>query len=358
MDDEQQRRPSGSSAAHAFGNELARRWARDLPRPLTGGFLTLLYALRTLASADGRLRYERDGAAITLAQIAAACRSDLKDTRVYLQAAVAAGVVAVVEDGHGKGKTRGRAVMYALLLCPAPDWERAAGLVWIAQQQKKERRAAAAARKAAQAAEGSGDSAPTSDAATSGDSPPTSQGSTSGDSAPRSTDEGWGDSAPTQVGGQSPEGVGGQCPDHPGSTQVLPHEMAEVVPQLQDAHGPASETTIPQQPDKPHRRCAGGCGQRVIRSDRMLCAGCERRAQQARQQLSGPVQGAFMISLPSGAPPAPRSATRAPQGSWPQADAFAPLRACDCGREYRAQTPGRCPDCLDAAERERTAGTG
>lgn len=331
MDDEQQRRPSGSSVAHAYGNALARQWAPAMPRPLTGGFLTTLYALRTLASADGRLRYERDGAAITLAQIAAACRSDQKDVRLYLQAAVAAGVLAVVEDGHGQGKTRGRAVMYALLLCPTPDWERAAGLVWIAQQQKKERRAAAAARKAAQAAEGSGDSAPTPGTDTSGDSAPTSQGSTSGDSAPRSAEEGWGDSAPTQVGGQSPEGVGAQCPDHPGSTQVLPHEVAEVVPQLQDAHGrgPASDKTIPQQPEKPHRRCAGGCGQPVIRSDRMVCTGCERRAQQARGESSGPIQGAFMIPLPSGAPTAPRNAPRDSQGSRPHADPFAPLRTCE-----------------------------
>ncbi|MFE6816035.1 hypothetical protein [Streptomyces sp. NPDC057677] len=358
MDDEQQRRPSGNSVAHAFGNALARQWAAQLPRPLTGGFLTTLYAVRQLASADGRLRYERDGAAITLAQISAASRCDLKDTRTYLAAAVAAGVLAIVEDGHGQGRTRGRAVMYALLLCPTPDWERAAGLVWIAQQEKKEKRAAAAARKAARSAGGSGDSAPTPDTATSGDSPPTSQAPTSGDSPPRSGEQGWGDSAPTQVGGQSPEGVGAQSPHHPGSTHVLPHEMAGVVPQLQDVRGPASETQIPQQPEK-HRRCAGGCGQPVIRSDRMVCTGCERRAQQAREQPSVPVQGAFMISLPSGTPPAPRSAPRAAQGSWPQVDPFAPLRTCECGRAYRATTPGGgCPDCLDAADREHTAGTG
>ncbi|WP_435969332.1 hypothetical protein [Streptomyces sp. Qhu_M48] len=359
MDDEQQTRPTGGSVPHAWGNALARQWAAQMPRPLTGGFLTTLYAVRQLASADGRLRYERDGAAITLPQIATASRCDLKDVRVYLTAAVAAGVLAIVEDGHGQGRTRGRAVMYALLLSPSPDWERAAGLVWIAQQEKKEKRAAAAARKAAQAAATSGDSAPTSDAATSGDSPPTSEGSTSGDSAPRSAEEGWGDSAPTQVGGQSPEGVGAQCPDHPGSTHVLPHDVAEVVPQLQDVRGPASETTIPQQPDKAHhRRCAGGCGQPVIRSGRMLCTGCERRAQQPPQQPSGPIQGAFMISMPSGTPPAPRSAPQAPQGAWPQVDPFAPLRTCECGRTYRAVSAGGCPDCLDAADRERTTGTG
>ncbi|MFF9146346.1 hypothetical protein ACF1BN_15945 [Streptomyces sp. NPDC014861] len=355
MNDEQQHRTG--SVAHAFGNALARQWAPALPRPLTGGFLTVLYALRVLASADGRLRYERDGKAITLTQIAKAARSDQKDVRDYLEAAVAAGVVAILDDGHGRGGKRGRAVMYSLVLCPAPDWERAAGLVWIAQQKKKEQRAAAAARKAAkeaEAAQASGDSAPTSTGETSGDSPPTSQGATSGDSAPRSAEEGSGDSAPTRVGGQSPEGVGGQCPDHPGSTHVVTHEMAEVVPQPQDAQGRASEKTIPRQQDM-HRRCAAGCGQRIIRLDRLVCSGCERRAQKPPPAAPGPVQGAFMIAVPSGSLPGPRGATR-PHQAPP--DAFTPLRLCDCGREYHANTPGRCPDCLAAAADERAAGTG
>ncbi|NML55690.1 hypothetical protein HHL19_36275 [Streptomyces sp. R302] len=356
MDDEQQR--TGGSVAHAYGNMLARQWAPQMPRLLTGPFLTMLYALRTLASADGRLRYERDGKAITIQQIARACRSDQKDVRDYLQAAGAAGVVAVVDDGHGTGGKRGRAVMYSLVLCPSPDWERAAGLVWIAQQRKKEQREARAlARKAAAAAQSSGDSVPTSLEETSGDSAPTSEGDTSGDSAPRSAEEGSGDRAPTQVGGQCPEGVGGQCPDHPGSTHELPHEMAEVVPQPQDAHGRASEKTSPQQQEK-HRRCGGGCGQPVIRPDRLLCTGCERRAQKAAQPAAGPVQGAFMISVPAGSLPGPRGATQSPQGPQPPVDPFAPLRLCDCGRDYRAAAPGRCPDCLDAAARERATGTG
>ncbi|MET9952370.1 hypothetical protein ABZ135_12585 [Streptomyces sp. NPDC006339] len=344
--------PRTGSVAHAFGNALARQWASVLPRPLTGGFLTTLYALRALASADGRLRYERDGAAITIQQIAKACRSDQKDVRTYLTAAVAAGVVAIVEDGHGKGRTRGRAVMYALLLCPNPDWERAAGIVWIAQQKKKEQRAAAAARKAAAAARGSGDSAPTPDDDTSGDSAPTSDRSTSGDSAPRSDGDGSGDSAPTQVGGQCPEGVGGQCPDHPGSTHELPHEVAEVVPQPQDGRGRAREEARFEQSEK-HRRCAAGCGQPVIRLDRILCTGCERRAQ--KPSTPGPVQGAFMISLPpaSGALPSPRDAARPPQA---EPDPFAPQRTCDCGRKYRAAAPGRCRDCIEAAARDRATG--
>ncbi|MFF2774831.1 hypothetical protein ACFVU3_07970 [Streptomyces sp. NPDC058052] len=354
MDDEQTRR-GGGSVAHAFGNALARQWAPVMPRPLVGGFLTLLYAMRTLASADGRLRYERDGKAITIKQIAAACRSDQKDVRDFLEAAVAAGVVAVLDDGHGRGGTRGRAVLYSLVLCPSPDWERAAGLLWATQQEKKAQREAAAARRAL-AAQTSGDSAPTPTGPTSGDSPPTSEGGTSGDSPPRSGEEGSGDSPPTQVGGQSPEVVGGQSPDHPGSTQVKPHGVAEVVPQPQDGRGRASDKTSTQQQEK-HRRC-GGCGQPVIRPDRLLCTGCERRAQKPPPAPSGPVQGAFMIAMPPGGFPGPRGATRPPQAPRDQPDPFAPLHFCDCGREYRAATPDCCPDCLDAAARERATGTG
>ncbi|MFB7074272.1 hypothetical protein, partial [Streptomyces sp. NPDC056290] len=195
MDDEQHRQ--SGSVPHHFGNALARQWAPVMPRELTGGFLTLLYVLRALASADGRLRYERDGKAITIAQISKAARSDQKDVRDFLEAAVAAGVVAVVDDGHGQGRTRGRAVMYALLLCPAPDWQAAAAKLWAARQLKAEQRAAKAARKAARDAQTSGDSPPTPDSDTSGDSPPTPKGPTSGDCPPRSEEGGSGDSPPT-----------------------------------------------------------------------------------------------------------------------------------------------------------------
>lgn len=233
MEDEQHRRASGS-VPHAYGNALARRWAPELPRQLTGGFLTLLYVLRAMASADGRLRYERDGAPITIAQIATACRSDQKDVRLYLQAAVAAGVVAVLEDAKGRRQTRGRATMYALVLCPAPDWSAAAGVVWVAQQIKAEQRAAKAARKAARDAESSGDSPLNS-----------TTDNSSGDSPPNPTPTGSGDSPPTGFGGQSPTDLGGQSPDHPGLTHELPHEMAGVGPQAEAARAPEEDSAAP-----------------------------------------------------------------------------------------------------------------
>ncbi|MFJ4907701.1 hypothetical protein ACIQCR_24700 [Streptomyces sp. NPDC093249] len=352
MDDEQQTRPTGGSVPHAWGNALARQWAPALPRPLLGSFLTTLYALRVLAAADGRLRYARDGAAVTITQIATAARSDQKDVREYLRAAVAAGVVGITSAAPG------RAVEYALLLCPSPNWDKAAGIVWMAQQVKKEQRTARAAARAArtESAPTSGDSAPTPLESTSGDCPPTSQGQTSGDSAPRSIDEGSGDSAPGRVGGQCPEGVGGQCPEHPGGTHVLPHEVAEVVPQPQDVRGRAGEkTTDESEPPPRSRYCASGCGQRVIRPDRLVCAGCEGRVRTRRTPppTPSPVQGAFMFAMPF----RPSAAPQGPGTPRPAVDPYAPLRVCDCGRDYRALAPGRCPDCLDAAARERSTGT-
>ncbi|MFC8171189.1 hypothetical protein [Streptomyces sp. NPDC057325] len=345
MDDEQHRQ--AGSVPHTFGNLLARRWAPALPRELTGGFLTLLYVLRTVASADGRLRYERDGGAVTISQIAKAARSDQKDVRTFLEAAIAAGVVGIVDDGHGRGRTRGRAVMYVLLISPAPDWAAAAATVRTAQQLKAEQRAAKAARKAARTAQ------------TSGDSPLTSEAQTSGDSSPRSSDEGSGDCPPTGVGGQSPANLGGVSPDHPCSTQELPHEMADVVPQPQDAGGRASEKTILQQPKTSQgvALCVD-CTAPIVRDGLMLRCGCPPKAPNARTGALGPVQGAFLIPLPSGAPDASRGPVKRPQVPSAQPDPFVPQRVCDCGRTYRATTPGRCPDCHDAADRERATGTG
>lgn len=161
--------------------------------------------------------------------------------------------------------------------------------------------------------------------------------------------------------GHVPEPVpGGGLPVPPTSSRdPQPDQtMAALPPQPQDAHGRTSEKTIPQQPEpEEHRRCAAGCGQPVIRADRTMCTGCERRADKPRTPPSGAVgavQGAFLMAMPSASSPAPR---RAPQAPHPQApaDPFMSLRTCDCGRDYRAPAPGRCRDCLHA---ERAAGTG
>ncbi|MER8042728.1 helix-turn-helix domain-containing protein [Streptomyces sp. NPDC094032] len=162
------------------------------------------------------------------------------------------------------------------------------------------------------------------------------------------------------VPGRGPEPVpGGGLPVPPTSSRDPQPDQttADHPPQPQDARGRASEETIPQPQPQPqpeeHRRCADGCGQPVIRPDRTVCTGCERRAQNTSTGPVVPVQGAFLMVMPSSGTPDAPSAPRAPHA---RTDPFAPLRTCGCGRDYRAPEPGRCDDCL-AAEREYTAGT-
>lgn len=257
-DDLPQDQRSGS-VAHTFGNLLARKWAPTLPRTLTGGFLTLLYSMRTLASASGELRYTRDRQGITITEITEACRSDQKDVRTYLTAAIAAGVVGVVGQ-----RRRGVATVYSLVVNPSPNWAAAAAVVRAAQLDKAEKRAQRAARSAAEPE-------PQHDVPAA-DQQPVSSGhrapmASSGGRAPNFERGSSGDSAPAGFGGQCPDGFGGQCPDHPGSTHVLPHEMADVVPQPQDVRGHEDESpahddgpapppllhTVPDAPSGRHR---------------------------------------------------------------------------------------------------------
>jgi hypothetical protein len=192
-----------------------------MPRPLTGGFLTTMYALRTLASKDGYLRYDRDGRPITLTQIARAVRCDVRDLRLYLSAAIASGVLAV--DGP---RRRGMPTLYVLLLSPCPSWSAAVAVIEAGRRRKK-----------------AGEPAPWHDRAedetpaTSGHRAPTPEEGTKGHRAPTSGDPGWGHRAPTGLGAPRPQDIGAPRPHHPGSTHEQPQEMVSVEPQLQDARG-------------------------------------------------------------------------------------------------------------------------
>ncbi|MEH0657568.1 hypothetical protein QA860_07430 [Streptomyces stelliscabiei] len=205
---------AGGSVAHHWGNALARRWAPELPRPLTQGFLTCLYALRQLAGADGQLKYARDGKGVTLAEIAAACRSSQKDVRAFLTAAIAAGVVTTVG-----ARRRGVAAVYSLLVSPRPNWAAAAAVV------DNHRRGKTTAREAAEQPTSSDHSGPTSPAPSSDHSGPNSRAASSDHSGP------------AEFGPQWSRKFGPQWSHHPGSTHELPHEDLSVEPQVRDAHG-------------------------------------------------------------------------------------------------------------------------
>jgi hypothetical protein len=112
--DEQATRASGS-VPNAYGNALAWRWSREMPTALRRGFLTLLYALRAMANANGELRFPDKP--IRIQDIAKAAGADEKDARRYMNAGIAAGVIAVKGE-----QRRGKPALYVLMVVPDPDW--------------------------------------------------------------------------------------------------------------------------------------------------------------------------------------------------------------------------------------------
>ncbi|MDN3056906.1 hypothetical protein PH213_20595 [Streptomyces sp. SRF1] len=143
-----------------------------------------------------------------------------------------------------------------------------------------------------------------------------------------------------------------KCPPTYGRDPRIDKERVADSPQppvRAGARGDEKQSPSRQQPeDKPVKRCIGGCGQPLLRADRDRCHGCQKRAEGAPERPQQPVQGAFLMSVPSGTSPARPDAPGAP--SWPQQDPAAPLRTCGCGRQYRDRHPGGvCPDCQMAA---------
>lgn len=117
MSDEGQPQGQASgSVPHAYRTKLFWHWAPAMPKGLTSSFVAVLYALASASDPAGYVRF-RDGKAIRIKDIAAACKVDEKDARRYLRAAIAAGVVGVKGE-----QRRGRAALYVLVLLSDPDW--------------------------------------------------------------------------------------------------------------------------------------------------------------------------------------------------------------------------------------------
>ncbi|WP_381792860.1 hypothetical protein [Streptomyces niveus] len=327
---EPQSRASGCPP-HEFGNALAWKWTREMPTPLKGGFLTLLYAMRAMASASGQMRFSGDGKPIRIQDIAKAAGCREKDARRYLEAAIRAGVVVTIGD-----RRRGKATLYTLVLCPWPEWAAAADYLKSTARPRKVED------------EGSGHSGP--------NSVETEVQATEA----RTDEEGNRATAARMGSGRSgPNGSGHSGPNNPGSNHELHQEMAEVVPQPQERAGEGPEDDSPEQQedsgpasrsddsadDVAARFCS--CGLRIIRADRERCAGCLRAEAEAQK----PVQGAFLLPLAGGGQGVPQSRRERPK--WPVEDPASLLRVCGCGREHRLPDSDRCPDCVLAAEEQR-----
>ncbi|WP_328934180.1 MULTISPECIES: hypothetical protein [unclassified Streptomyces] len=226
--DEQDDRASGS-VPNAFGNALAWKWMPNMPASLKRSNLhTLLYTLRTIANADGALRYRDTKRPFTLQAIAKAAGCDQKDARDRLEAAIRAGVVAAPGE-----RRKGRSTLYVIVPSPFPDWSAAAAyLDAVKEEREASRMRREAGRKAAPWTEENGGRSPELEETEKGGPPPElTDGNENGERG----------AVPLpRKGGGPPTGTGGGPPYTPGGYPWGSHDGAEVgfQPQVVGASGP------------------------------------------------------------------------------------------------------------------------
>lgn len=123
------RTPGG--VPNAYRNALFWNWAPAMPKAVPVGFVAVLYAMASAAAPSGHVRF-RGGKAIRISDIANGAGVDEKSARRFLEAAVAAGVLAI--EGE---RRRGRATLYVLVLSPFPDWGAAESVIRSTRRQRK-----------------------------------------------------------------------------------------------------------------------------------------------------------------------------------------------------------------------------
>ncbi|MGA5424557.1 hypothetical protein [Streptomyces lavendulocolor] len=211
--DEQATRASGS-VPHAYGNAIAWRWSREMPTALRRGFLTLLYALRAMANANGELRFPDKP--IRIQDIAKSAGASEKDARRYINAAIAAGVVAVKGE-----QRRGKPTLYVLVVERSPNWRAA-----VHYLEKTRRPAGKRPAPWQQPEESSGDRDP----------------NQFGGPRPELTEDPAEEVRVTATrmgsGDRDPNGSGPRDPNNPGSTHGSSHDGAGAAPQPQVDRAP------------------------------------------------------------------------------------------------------------------------
>ncbi len=329
MSNEEQAGRAAGSVPHAFRNALFWRWVPEMPAKLPPAFVTVLYACASGADAAGRVRF-RDGKPIRIRDLAAAGKCDEKDARRYLDAAIAAGVLAV--EGE---RRRGTPTLYALVLSPAPDWGAAVASLAGSRRERKDREDDKVPpwlrknRGAATASEDqSEDQADEEPGAENGGLPPEPGESENeekfGGQPPEPEDQGGDEvrgAAPrTGSGGCPPFGSGGCPPNNPGDSHEVSHEMADESappepPPRETGHNNTSSPTRGKDDDgcaapSGVRHCTA-CHGRLIydprRPDRTIHRHCDPNAQQVRQ----PPLMAGVPAPPEPPPPSPSEALTA-----------------------------------------------
>ncbi|MER5213669.1 hypothetical protein ABT063_24635 [Streptomyces sp. NPDC002838] len=211
MSNEEQDTRASGSVPHAYGNALAWKWSRDMPTALRRGFLTLLYALRSMANANGELRFHSDRQGIRIQDIAKAAGASEKDARRYLDAAIRAGVVAVKGE-----RRRGKPTLYVIVPSPWPDWKAAEDYLKSTARKPGKRPAPWVE-----------------DAGSSGDRDPNQNGSPRPELTDGTDDEVRVTATRMGSGDRDPNGSGDRDPNNPGTTHESSHGGAEVVSQPQ-----------------------------------------------------------------------------------------------------------------------------
>lgn len=213
--------PYSGSVPHAYRLAIFWRWAAGMPRGIPAGFIALLYALGTAADPAGKLQFN-DRRKITIKDLAAAIRTDEKDTRRFVNAALAAGVL-TVEGERGRGKTP----LYVLVVAPRPNWDAALAKL---KESKRDRAARKPPPWQDEDAENGGPP-PVLPEGENGGPPPVSD---TGDAT-----EERGTAPRTRTGDRPPNGSGDRPPFQPGHTFSSPWEPHE------GSHGTAE---VPEQP--------------------------------------------------------------------------------------------------------------
>lgn len=265
----------GNSVPHDYRNALFWRWVPAMPKGLPSGFVSLLYALGSAADTSGRLRF-KDGTIIRIAAIAAAIRADAKDVRRYMAAAIAAGVVVI--DGEA---APGKAIAYAILIAPRPDW----GAAEACLQSTKRRR-------------GDRGNLPWKNAALGGTPPRVDLGGTPPKVEDPEGEGPWGYAPPPTLGVRPPSTLGVRPPYIPGSTQELPQEMAEVGGQPQVGDAPALHKIDSSQEDKPRPAAVPDDFIRCTRCHKPMIRRADGRTTHTHCIAAQPVQSPLLYALP------------------------------------------------------------
>ncbi|MGW2075072.1 hypothetical protein ACWCPK_42800 [Streptomyces sp. NPDC001953] len=330
---------SGGGPANSFGNALAWNWTREMPRALKGGFLTLLYALRAMSAASGKLRF-KDGTVIRIQDIAKASGCREQDARRYLEAAIRAGVIVV--EGE---RRRGTPTLYVLnATLPHPDWKAAEAYLKATARRRAEDEPAEG---------GSGHSGTNSDGTGSVHSGTNQFGPQRHELEATDAETVRATVARPGSGHSGTYGSVHSGPNNPGVTQGDTHVEVGVVPQPEvvGSSGERNEQSAEPEDEPPFGRCEV-CGKALVRPGSSLCAAHRGKPLIGPRSGSRRPLGAVQPPIVAVVPDMPPEAPARPPFLWKREDPLAPARICGCRRKFRSPTNETCQDCQYAAYQE------